>query len=290
MSLLVRINIALLLIFLLGASAAGYVSNTILVDNAKREAIDQARLMMESASAARTYTSQEIQPLLAAQLQTNFLAQSVPSYAATQNMGKLREIYPEYGYKEATLNPTNPRDRSADWERDIIDHFRNNTTQKEMIGERMTQTGPALFLAHPLQINDGKCLACHSTPTAAPQSMRTKYGDANGFGWNMQEIVGSQIVSVPLAAALKKADATYRVFMISLGCLFGLLFISVNALVYLMILRPMGRIARLAEQVSGGDMAAPAFAPRGNDEIARLGRAFDRMRRSLEKSLQMLQS
>lgn len=290
MSLLVRINIALVLIFLVGASAAGWVSNTILVDNAKREAIDQARLMMESASAARSYTSTEIQPLLEGQLQSVFLAQSVPSYAATQNMNKLRETHPEYGYKEATLNPTNPRDRSADWERDIIDHFRNNDTQKEMIGERLTQTGPALFLAHPLQINDGKCLACHSTPAAAPGSMRVKYGEANGFGWNLHEIVGSQIVSVPLAAALKKADATYRVFMLSLAGLFGLLFISINALVYLMILRPMGKIARLAEQVSSGDMAAPAFATSGNDEIAKLGRAFDRMRRSLEKSLAMLQS
>ncbi|MBC7575563.1 MAG: DUF3365 domain-containing protein [Herminiimonas sp.] len=290
MSLLVRINIALVLIFLVGASAAGWVSNTILVDNAKREAIDQARLMMESASAARSYTSTEIQPLLEGQLQSVFLAQSVPSYAATQNMNKLRETHPEYGYKEATLNPTNPRDRSADWERDIIDHFRNNDTQKEMIGERLTQTGPALFLAHPLQINDGKCLACHSTPAAAPGPMRVKYGEANGFGWNLHEIVGSQIVSVPLAAALKKADATYRVFMLSLAGLFGLLFISINALVHLMILRPMGKIARLAEQVSSGDMAAPAFATSGNDEIAKLGRAFDRMRRSLEKSLAMLQS
>ena len=75
-----------------------------------------------------------------------------------------------------------------------------------------------------------------------------------------------------------------------LAGLFALLFIGVNALVYFMILRPMGRITQLAERVSGGDMAAPAFAPHGNDEIARLGRAFDRMRRSLEKSIAMLQS
>lgn len=289
MSLLVRINIALVWVFLVGAYAAGWVSKSILADNAKREAIDQARLMMESAGAARSYTSKEIQPLLAAQLKTEFLAQSVPSYAATQSMARLRETHPEYGYKEATLNPTNPTNRSADWERDIIEHFRNNATEKEMIGERLTPTGPALFLARPLQINDGSCLACHSSPAAAPQSMLRKYGDANGFGWNLHEIVGSQIVSVPLALARKKADATYRVFMLSLTGLFTLLFIGVNALVYLMILRPMGRIARLAEQISSGDMSAPDLAPRGNDEIAKLGRAFERMRRSLEKSLALLQ-
>ena len=288
MSLLVRINIALVCVFLVGAYAASWVSKSILAENAKREAIDQARLMMESASAARSYTSKEVEPLLAAHPQTEFLAQTVPFYAATQNMATLRETHPEYAYKEATLNPTNPRDRPADWERDIIEHFRNNASEKEVIGERLTPTGAALYLAHPLQINDASCLVCHSTPAAAPLSMLKRYGDANGFGWNLHEIVGSQIVSVPLAAAQKKADAAYRVFMLSLTSLFALLFIGVNALVYLMILRPMGRIARVADQISSGDMSAPAVAPHGNDEIATLGRAFERMRRSLEKSLALL--
>jgi HAMP domain-containing protein len=289
MSLLVRINIALFAVFLCGASIAGWVSHTILQDNAKRESIDKARLMMDSATATRSYTSSEIQPLLAAQLEHEFLPQSVPAYAATQNLGKLKAAYPEYAYKEAALNPTNPKNRSADWERDIIDHFRNNAGVKEVIGERLTQAGPMLYLAHPLQIKDGKCLVCHSTAAAAPQSMRAKYGDANGFGWNLNETIGSQIVSVPLDAALKKADATYRIFMGSLAALFAILFIVVNALIYLMILRPMGKISRIAEQVSSGDPEAPQFAPRGNDEIATLARAFERMRRSLEKSMQLLQ-
>jgi protein-histidine pros-kinase len=288
MRLLARINIALVCVFLVGAYAASRVSKSILADNARREAIDQARLMIESASAARSYTSKEVAPLLAAHPQNEFLPQSVPSYAATQNMAVLRETHSEYTYKEATLNPTNPRNRSADWERDIIEHFRNNPAEKEVIGERPTPTGPTLFLAHPLQVNEGACLACHSTPAAAPQSMVKKYGDANGFGWNLHEVVGSQIVSVPLASPQRKADAAYRVFMLSMAGVFVLLFAGVNALVYLMILRPMGRIARLADQVSGGDLSVPAFAPRGNDEIATLGRAFERMRRSLEKSLALL--
>jgi HAMP domain-containing protein len=283
MSLLVRINIALFAVFVCGATLAGWVSHAILQDNAKRESVDKARLMMDSASATRSYTSSEIQPLLVAQLENEFLPQSVPAYAATQNLGKLKATHPEYSYREAALNPTNPKNRSADWERDIIDHFRNNSGVKEVVGERMTQAGPMVYLAHPLQIKDAKCLSCHSTAAAAPKSLRAKYGDANGFGWTLNEIIGSQIVSVPLEAALKTADATYRIFMISLAALFAALFVAVNALVYLMILRPVAKIARIAEQVSGGDTDAPQFAPRGNDEIATLARAFERMRRSLEK-------
>src|SRR3984893_12891536 len=45
-----------------------------------------------------------------------FHPQSVPAFAATEIFGYLREKFPDYFYKEATLKPTNPRDRATDWE------------------------------------------------------------------------------------------------------------------------------------------------------------------------------
>ena len=69
----------------------------------------------------------EILPLLSGRMENDFPPQSVPFYAATQNFLQLRARHPEYMYKEATLNPTNPRDRAADWEADIIQRFRSDT-------------------------------------------------------------------------------------------------------------------------------------------------------------------
>ena len=287
MSLLVRMNLAMMVVFVIGASIAGWVSRSILETNAKREVIDQARLMIEGASAVRTYTVEEIEPLLAVQLQTEFLPQTIPSYAATQNLQKLRLNHPEYIYKEATLNPTNLRDRSTDWESDVIQKFRNDPGTTEVIGERDTPTGRALYIARPLAVSAGRCLTCHSTAAAAPQTMRAKYGDANGFGWKLHEIVGSQIISVPLSAALKRAESTYRIFLISMLSLFGVLFVVANALIHFIVLKPIKRIAAVAEKVSEGDMSVE-FTVSGNDEIAGLARAFERMRRSLEKSMALL--
>jgi HAMP domain-containing protein len=287
MSLLVRMNLAMFVVFVIGASVAGWTAHSILQDNAKREVIDQARLMMESASAVRSYTATEIQPLLAAQLQADFLPQTIPSYAATQNLDQLRRNHPEYIYREATLNPTNPRDRATDWESDVVQKFRNDANTVEVIGERDTATGRALYIAHPLSVSGPQCLVCHSTAAAAPQTMRVKYGDANGFGWKLHEVIGGQIVSVPLEAALKRADVTFRIFLTSLMALFAVLFIVANGLIYVIILKPIKRIAAIAGRVSEGDVAAE-FAPRGNDEIAVLARAFERMRRSLERSMSLL--
>jgi hypothetical protein len=54
-------------------------------------------------------------------------------------------------YKEAALNPTNPRDRAVDWEADIINTFRNHPgAAKELVGERDTPTGRSLYLARPI--------------------------------------------------------------------------------------------------------------------------------------------
>ena len=86
---------------------------------------------------------------------------------------------------------------------------------------------------------------CHSTAAAAPGTMRAKYGDANGFGWKLHEVVGGQIISVPLAAAQKRADRTFRVFLVSLVSLFGILFVVANVLIWLIILRPIKRISAI---------------------------------------------
>src|SRR3984893_10183158 len=170
MSLLIRINLALGAVFIVATLVAGYGCRTILETNARREVFVEAGLMMDSALAIRAYTANEILPLLRERIQEEFPPQSVPSYAATQNFLRLHERHPQYTYKEATLNPMNPRDRPADWEADIIQRFRNNAHAQEVVGERETPMGTVLFLARPIRTEAG-CAACHSVPSAAPRPM-----------------------------------------------------------------------------------------------------------------------
>ncbi|MDQ2989712.1 MAG: DUF3365 domain-containing protein, partial [Pseudomonadota bacterium] len=177
MKLLIKVNLALVAAFGAGLAVTGYLTNQVLQENAKREVFSHASLMMEAALAARSYTSKEIKPLLTARLDKEFLPQSVPSYAATQSFAKLQDIYKDYSYKEATLNPTNPRDRVVEWEADVVRNLRDHPGLKEMVGERTTPSGQSLFLARPIQIKDAQCLSCHSTPAAAPASMKALYGD-----------------------------------------------------------------------------------------------------------------
>ena len=278
----------MLMVFIIGLSVAGYIANMILQENAKREVVTQASIMMEGALAIRNYTITEIKPLLIEQLEQTFLPQTVPSYAATQNFNRLRKTHPEFIYKEAALNPTNPRNRAVDWESDIIQQFRNNTELKEIIGERNTPTGPSLFLARPMQINDASCLNCHSTLDEAPEPLKALYGTTNGYGWNLNEIVGSQIVSVPLSVPLSNANYVFNVFIFSLASIFVLIFVIINILLRIFVIRPVHRITVIADEISKSGSSKGEFQIKGNDDIAKLSQSFNRMRRSLEKAMEML--
>lgn len=289
MSLLVRINVALAATFVIAAVALGYACSSMLQANAKREVLQQAGLMIDSALATRDYTAEEIFPLLGSQMRTDFLPQSVPFYAATQNFLRLRERHPEYTYKEATLNPTNPRDRAMDWEADLIQKFRNDSHTHEIVGERETPTGNSLYLARPIRV-ESECLVCHSLPSAAPASLVARYGRDNGFGWQANEIVGAQIVSVPLASAVASADRIFHRVIGSILITLAAAVLIVNATLYMLVVRPVRRIAHIADELSLGQPAPGEFPLRGAQEVTALVRSFNRMRVSLEKALKLLES
>jgi protein-histidine pros-kinase len=243
---------------------------------------------MESSIAVRNYTSSQIKPLLETQLKYTFLPQVIPAYSATEVLHSLAKKYPDYGYKEATLNPTNPRDRAVEWEADIVNRFRGGTEQTELYGERDTPLGRMLYIARPLKITNPACLECHSTVEAAPKTLLDKYGPANGFGWNLNEVIGAQVVSVPMALPLARAEKTFRVFMISLGSVFVAIAVLLNLMLWFTVIRPVTRLSDLADRVSLGELQAPEFNAAGRDEIGVLAASFSRMRRSLEQAMKML--
>ncbi len=289
MNLLVKFNLVFLLLFLVGIGACGYFSWELLQKNAREEIAENARLLMANAIAVRGYTNTRIKPLLETQMRYTFLPESVPAFSATEVLSELRKKYPEYAYKEAMLNPTNPRDRAVEWEADIINQFRNSS-DSELFGVRDTPTGRSLFFARPLKITDPACLVCHSTVEVAPRTMVDKYGTANGFGWNFNEIVGAQVVSVPTDVPFARARKAFITFMTSLAGVLVAIGLILNVLLWWMFIRPVTRISALANRVSLGALDAPDFNVRSGDEIQTLSESLARMRKSLVQAMKMLET
>jgi HAMP domain-containing protein len=286
MGLRLKFNLALLIVFAIGFGASAYVSYNLLQRNAREEVLRNAGLMMEAALSMRAYTVGHVRERLV-QKEDEFLPESVPAFAATEMMNQLRKKYADYAYKEAALNPTNPRDKAESWEAEIVNQFRDDSGLTEHSGLRATESGPSLFLARPFRIKDGACLACHSTPDVAPVSMVKLYGADKGFGWNLNEVIGAQIVSVPMALPIANANHAFKTFMLSLSAVFAALFIILNLMLYFLIVRPVRRVSAAADRLSAGrtssaDQAHLELPESGKDEVALLARSFNRMRQSIE--------
>jgi protein-histidine pros-kinase len=277
----------LLVVFIAGLGITGFVSYELLHTNARAEVLRNAGVMMEASLSMRSYTVGQVRPNLAID-PDKFLPQSVPAFGATEIMALLRKKYPDYAYKEAALNPTNPRDRAVEWEADIVNAFRADPARGEISGMRETPTGASLYLARPFQIKDPACLACHTTAEMAPPAMVKIYGPNNGFGWKLNEVIGAQIVSVPMDLPIRNANHAFQTFMLSLAGVFAVLFVILNVMLSYLIVRPITQLSAAAEQISKGKLDIAEFASGGRDEVSQLGHAFNRMRRSLEKAISLI--
>ncbi|MGI8961689.1 MAG: c-type heme family protein [Bryobacteraceae bacterium] len=214
----------------------------------------------------------------------------MPAYSAVEVFNYLHQRNPEYAYKEATLNPTNPRDRAADWEADVVNTFRNHKDQNDLIAETDTPAGKSLFFARPLRVSNPSCLECHSTPAAAPVSMIRQYGPDNGFGWQPDEVIGAQIVSVPESVPIQIADTALRTFVLYLLIIGLITLLILDAVLVVTVIRPVARLSQLADKISQGKLDVEELPIRGRNEISLLASSFNRMQRSLSRAMKMLES
>ena len=289
MKLLLKFNLVFFVVFALGLAATGYVSWRLLERNARDEIAQSARLLMDTALATRSYTLTQVNPLLQTQMKYTFMPQAIAAYAAAEVFGDVRKKHAEYGYKEAVLNPTNPRNRAVDWETDVVTRFRNDADSTELIGDRDTPTGRSFYVARPLRITNPNCLQCHSTVEAAPKTMIDRYGTANGFGWQLNEVIGAQIISVPTEVPLGRAKQAFSVFMTSIAGVFIAIGVVLNVMLWALVIRPIGRLSQFADRVSLGELEIPEYTRTSSDEIGVLSRSIARMRTSMVQAMKMLE-
>lgn len=290
MNLRAKFNLAVILIFGVGLLLTSVVSYVTELQQAREEVLREAEVLLSMALATRSYTVNEVRPLLwQLEDETDFLEETVPSFAAQETFRIFNDEFVNFTYREAALNPTNPRDLARSWEVDIIQNMIVVDDGETVVDERRTDDGRLLYLARPIRITDQGCLECHSTPDAAPASMIAEYGADGGFGWQMEEIIGAQIVSVPMSVAYQQARNSTLTLVGSLFSVFTLILIAINVMLDRMLLQPLRTLADATDRYSRGDIDLQELDATRDDEIGRLERATNRLRRSLKKAMDIAQ-
>ena len=290
LKLLTKFNLILLVIFGTGGFLISHFAYNFLVSNARREVMEEAQLMMASAKAVRDYTSKDLSPLLLQnpQHRVKFIAETVPAFGATTTFKNLQKKYPQYTYKEATLNPTNTADQAASWEVGVIEDLKNQPMGTPLVGERDTAAGRELYMANAIK-PEQSCMECHSVPSVAPKSMLNVYGTAHGFGWKKGDVVGAQIISVPMSVPISAADRAFHDLLIFLITTLLITIAALDLGVYLFVIRPLKIVSMTADKMSRGEKNVSTLKVMGKDEISQVTMSFNRMQMSLAKAFRMLE-
>ena len=286
-----KFNALLLLILIIGILVSGVALSAAMQNRAEKEVAARAEILTQAMNSVRNYTSNNIQPLLSERLQTDseFIRETVPAYSAREVFENFRQR-PEYQgflYKEATLNPTNPRDKADEFETRLVEQFRQNPNLKEKTGYYERKGEKLFYIARPLAIKNISCLQCHGRPQDAPQSMVNTYGTKNGFGWRLHEIVAAQTIYVPANEVFARG---HQYWLLAIGIfiiIFTLVIYAINLLLRRAVIKPLKQLTKVTQGLrerelnysSEPPLESPAIASIASrhDEPGQLARAFQHL-------------
>src|SRR4029078_8556268 len=99
---------------------------------------------------------------------------------------------------------------------------------------------------------------------------------------------GEESVWCPRPLPIRNANHAFVTFMSSLTVVFAVLFVILNMMLTALIVQPITQLSAAADQISRGKLDIAELPAKGKDEVSQLGQAFNRMRRSLEKAISLI--
>ncbi|MEH2075835.1 MAG: DUF3365 domain-containing protein [Nostoc sp.] len=286
-----KFTLLLLLVFVGAIAVSGFALSHALEQKAEAEIGYRSQIIAETMNSVRNYTNTHINPLLTPMMDTQatFIPERIPSFAVREVFENLRknEEYKDFLYKDANLNPTNLRDKADVFETELIERFRKEPGLKNISGFRDSYDEKMFYNARPFSINNPTCLHCHSTPEVAPKSQIASYGSENGFGWKLNEILGTQIIYLPAKQVFDDAHRAFVLFISLFIIIFALMILLINYLLKRNVLQPLKPMAQLAQKLSMNEISVEEAKEfdrekltsivQRHDELGQLGRVFQRM-------------
>jgi signal transduction histidine kinase/DNA-binding response OmpR family regulator len=285
-----QFTLVLTLIFVGGIILSGVTLSQAMQYKAEDEIATSAEILTQTMNAVRKYTSDRIAPLLKDRLATTptFISEVVPAFSAREVFENFRH-QPEYRnffYKEATLNPTNLKDKADRFEADLVEQFRKQPTLDKLTGYRNLGGAKLFFTARPLVVKQASCLQCHSRPALAPKSQIASFGSVNGYGWKLNELVAAQTIYVPSDEVFARGQKYLGLSMGVFSSIFAIVVLLINRLLKWRVIQPIDRLTAIARKMTGtmtaeqvGEFDAPSITrvARRADEPGQLARAFQHM-------------
>ena len=281
----------LTIIFFVGILTSGIILSAAMRQKAEGEIVKQAEILLQTMNSVRSYTSEQVTPQLEDELTaaSEFIPETVPAFSAREVFEEFRatEGHSDFLYKEAALNPTNPKDKADEFETQLVNSFRDDSGLEEQKGYRKIEGKKLLYVSRPLTVNKESCLQCHGKPADAPPSMQKTYGTENGFGWQLGETVAAQTIYLP-SNQVFVGGTRYLSWVIAIfSGVFAIVIGVINRLLKTTVIHPLGQLNKLIRDISLGQRVTLPNGADGTtslssltsrtDEPGQLARAFEHM-------------
>ncbi|MFN3814332.1 MAG: DUF3365 domain-containing protein [Aquificaceae bacterium] len=288
-----KISMPILLFGFLAGLGTGIYTYKTQVDQAVQTTEEKVKAVIAFSDGSREYVRKTLRPLIFDFLgrakgcvQEDFILEAQSSSFFTASIFNLfNEKIPNFQLRQVAYNPINPKNEPKPEEAKII-NFMRATKAKEYSG--VIETSEQKFFVHAFgKIAEAGCMQCHSTREAMPKTLIAKYNPQYDPNWQVGELVGAVIVSVPFDAILLRAQLNGLIRgLIVFGIFAGIslfILIALDRLVF----KPIEELQRKAEEIAKGNVDEPIEA-KSDDEIGKLAESFERMRVSIKKVMDLL--
>lgn len=288
----IRKRIAVILggVYLLSMVLAIVAGNFILQEDTVRESREKTDILLASMQASRSYLKEVLRPKLQELHGETFILEGMSSTYMSLGIAKrIKKRHPDYIYRVVSNNPLNLTNKSDSFEEGIVDHFKSGEKQWRGFVDRYGDGRQFYAMALPI-LSEDKCLKCHGDPKNTYDILRVKYGTQNGYNYgDSGSVVGGLFVYVPAAVAIDQANKKLLYFALGFSAIFLIAFLIVDRIIVSNVIRPVEEIVRCADEISRGNINKD-FSVDTNDEMKALSTSFNRMKFSLMKAMQHIDS
>jgi signal transduction histidine kinase len=209
-----KFTIILLMIHFVALPAISVTTYVIVKQNAIRAVYNTGRLYLSAMGSIKHYVAEELRPVFYREMPGRFIVQGMSrSYVSSQVASRVMQGMPEYIYKNASLNPKQPRNSADVFEAGVIELFSNNRASREWRGLMAKDGLDYYVIATPGEPFTADCLRCHGDPMSAPPELIALYGVTAGFHQKENDLVDATFVYVPIGVPLAAARTIVAYFV-----------------------------------------------------------------------------
>ncbi len=286
-----RISLLILLIGTLTGLSVGVYTYMDSIERAKKTAKTEIDVTMAFVKASREYVRRTLRPkinelLSAGCTNDDFILEAQSSSFFTASIfNMVTEEMPDMILRQVAFNPLNPKNEPNEVEKKIIAYLRS--TNKEEFEGIVNHKGERHFVKAFAIIPTEKCLRCHSDPNLMPKKVREIYKPTKNMKWEPGKVQGAVMVYIPFEAIILRAQMEGLIKGAAVFGIFLFLVIVVLIMLTTMVFKPIEKLREHAERISRGEVDDKIEITSEN-EIGKLAEAFERMRISVKKVMDLL--